>query len=144
MSIVMPIVQPITKPIDYPIKLFSASSADQKTTQKYTSFQAIGTAAFSAALSSGIGIAGWNFNVSSGESVRIRFYLNLRSGSPALSLRGELITSANTLASAVTTYTTGGWKDITITATGNAQSIAFSEGSIPSDFIVQNFSAEIV
>jgi archaellin len=144
MSTATPIIEPITRPVDCPISLFSSSQASQKTTQKYTSFKAIGTAAFEATLSSGVGIAGWNFNVSSGQSVRIRFYLNLRSGSPAISLRAEAITSANTLASAVTTYTTGGWKDTTILATGNAQSIAFSEGSIPADFTIQSFTAEIV
>jgi len=143
MSVAYPTISPMVKPIDCPIHLFAGGVA-QQSGQKYTSFKSIGTAAFEAVLASGVGIAGWNFNVSSGQSVKIRFYLNLRSGSPAISLRAEAITSATTPASAVTTYTTGGWKDITILATGNAQSIAFSEASIPSDFTIQSFTAEIV
>jgi hypothetical protein len=120
-----------------------ATTAQNSTSNPYSTFTNASTTGFTATLSSGVAYAGFGgVSGSSGDSVTVSFDLDIVSGSPFLALRegtGLINSKSNSQV-----YSSSGSYSLTMTATGDFGFIGFSEGDIPSEFTVSNFEITAV
>ena len=114
------------------------TSAENSTSDPYTTFTGSSLTGFSATLSSGVAFAGFG-GVSgvSGQTVSVSFDIIVNAGSPGLALRKSkslIDTSSNSI-----NYTESGSYSANLLADDIFGFIGFSEGDSPSDFTVSNF-----
>jgi len=121
----------------------SWTSAENSTSDPYTTFTGASLSGFTATLSTGVAFGGFG-GVSgvSGQTVSVSFDVVINSGSPSLALRTS--NSVITNRSNFVTLTESGSYTVNLTAIAAFGFIGFSEGDAGSDYTISNFEVTAV